>query len=58
MLQKHRVRFFPKFWRISLAISFGCHTLFQNVVPSVSYSIRDTKRNRRKLNPVSRENWK
>jgi hypothetical protein len=36
-------------------IPFGCQTLLQNVVPSVSFSIWETKRNHRGLSPTSRE---
>jgi hypothetical protein len=36
-------------------IPFTCQTLFQNVVPSVSFSLWETKRNHRGLSPASRE---
>jgi hypothetical protein len=36
-------------------IPFGCQTLFQNVVPSVSFSIRETRQNHRGLSPANSE---
>jgi hypothetical protein len=37
--------FFPRFktFQVPLAVPFVCQTLFQNVVPSVSFSIWETK---------------
>jgi hypothetical protein len=49
-LQKHRTSHFPECCRVPRAIPFGCQTLFQNVVPSVSLSIWETKRNHRGAN--------
>jgi hypothetical protein len=49
MLQKHRGTHFPWCCRVPLAVPFACQTLFQNVVPSVSISIWETKRYHRVL---------
>jgi hypothetical protein len=42
-LQKHHGSHFPKCYQLPLVIPFGCQTPFQNVVPSVSFSIWETK---------------
>jgi hypothetical protein len=54
--------FFPPFRGIMEVIflnaveyHFECPTLFQNVIPSVSFSIWETKQNNRGLSPASRE---
>jgi hypothetical protein len=40
---------------INAAIAFGYQTLLQNVIPSVSFSVWETKQNHRGLSPTSRE---
>jgi hypothetical protein len=54
-LQKHRGSHIPECCRVPFAILLGYQTLFQSVIPSVSFSIWETQRNLRGLSPASRE---
>jgi hypothetical protein len=42
MLQECHGSHFPQCCRVPLAIPFGCQILFQNIIPSVSFSIWET----------------
>jgi hypothetical protein len=51
-LQKHHRGNSLKCCRVPLVVPFGCQTLFQNVVPSVSFSVWEKKRSVKGLIPV------
>jgi TRAP-type mannitol/chloroaromatic compound transport system permease small subunit len=45
MLRKRYGSHIPYCCQVLLVIPFGCQMLFQNIIPSVSFSISETKRN-------------